>query len=141
MSGLAGLLAGHHPPGVYQWHAAFGPDDVRHTVEHAGARFAYVDGWTHQDKTEVLEALAEALKFPDTFEHNFDALAEYLGRVEGDPVVLLWDGWGPLARSDRRAFEVTADILASRTSDGPCPMTVLLRGEGPEDVDVPSLDG
>ena len=28
MSGLAGLLAGHHPPGVYQWHAAFGPDHV-----------------------------------------------------------------------------------------------------------------
>ena len=55
MSGLAGLLAGHHPPGVYQWHAAFGPADVQHTVEHAGARFAYVDGWTHQEKTELLE--------------------------------------------------------------------------------------
>ena len=61
MSGLAGLLAGHHPPGVYQWHAAFGPEDVRHTVEHAGAQFAYVDGWTHQEKDELLEAFAEAL--------------------------------------------------------------------------------
>jgi RNAse (barnase) inhibitor barstar len=140
VSGLAGLLAGHHPPGVYQWHAAFGPDDVRHTVEHAGARFAYVDGWTHQEKTELLEALAEALKFPDSFGHNFDALADCLRDIEGDPVVLLWDGWGPLARSDRRAFEVTADIFAGRTADGPCAMSVLLRGDGP-DIDVPSLDG
>ena len=140
MSGLAGLLAGHHPPGVYQWHAAFGPADVRHTVEHAGARFAYVDGWTHQEKTELLEALAEALEFPDSFGHNFDALADCLRDVDGAPTVLLWDGWGPLARSDRRAFEVAADILAWRTAEGSSPMSVLLRGEGPE-IDVPSLDG
>lgn len=140
MSGLAGLLAGHHQPGVYQWHAAFGPEDVRHTVEHAGARFAYVDGWTHQDKREVLEALADALGFPDTFEHDLDALADHLNGIDGAPVVLLWDGWGPLARSDRQAFDATADILAARTSDGGSPMTVLLRGEGPE-IGIPSLDG
>ena len=140
MSGLAGLLAGRHQPGVYRWHAAFPPDDVRHTVEHAGARFAYVDGWTHQDKSELLDALGEALEFPESFGRNFDTLADYLDDIDGEPVVLLWDGWGPLARSDRRAFDVTTDILASRTADGPCPMTVLLRGEGP-DVDVPSLDG
>jgi RNAse (barnase) inhibitor barstar len=140
VSGLAGLLAGHHKPGIYQWHAAFGPDDVRHTVEHAGGRFAYVDGWTHQDKTEVLEAFAEALEFPDSFAHNFDALADCLRDVNGRQIVVLWDGWGPLARSDRRAFEVTADILAGRVAEGPSPMSVLLRGEGP-DIDVPSLDG
>jgi RNAse (barnase) inhibitor barstar len=140
VSGLAGLLAGHHAPGVYQWHAAFGPDDVRHTVEHAGARFAYVDGWTHQEKTELLGALADALDFPETFGHNFDALNDCLRDLNGQPVVLLWDGWGPLARSDRRAFDVTTDILADRTADGPSPMSVLLRGEGPE-IDVPSLDG
>lgn len=140
MSGLAGLLAGHHQPGVYQWHAAFGPEDVRHTVELAGARFAYVDGWTHQDKREVLEAFADALEFPDTFDHDFDALADCLRTVDGRHVVLLWDGWGPLARSDRSAFDATAGILADRASDSSSPMTVLLRGEGP-DIGVPSLDG
>jgi hypothetical protein len=140
VSGLAGLLAGHHAPGVYRWHAAFDAADVRHTVEHAGARFAYVDGWTHQEKTELLEALAEALTFPDTFGHNFVALADCVRDIEGDPVVLLWDGWGPLARADRRAFDVAADILAGRSAEGRSPMSVLLRGEGPE-IDVPSLDG
>jgi RNAse (barnase) inhibitor barstar len=140
VSGLAGLLAGHHPPGVYQWHAAVGPEDVRHAVEKAGARFAYVDGWTHQGKSELLEALADALAFPESFGHNFDALADCLRDIDGDPLVLLWDGGGPLARSDRRAFDVAADILAGRTTEGRSPMSVLLRGEGPE-IDVPSLDG
>ena len=141
MSGLAGLLAGHHPPGVYQWHAAFGPEDVRHTVEHAGAQFAYVDGWTHQEKGELLEAFAEALGVPDTVGDEFDdALSDCLRAVDGDHLVLPWDGWGPLARTDRQSFDVAADILAGRAAGGPCPVTVLLRGEGP-DIDVPSLDG
>jgi RNAse (barnase) inhibitor barstar len=140
VSGLAGLLAGHHPPGVYQWHAAFGPDDVRHTVEHAGARFAYVDGWTHQEKTELLEAFADALGFPDSSGLDFDVLTDHLRRLDERPTVLLWDGWGPLARTDRSSFDAAADILAGRTADGPAPMSVLLRGDGPS-IDVPSLDG
>ena len=140
MSGLAGLLAGHHPPGVYQWHAAFGPEDVRHTVEHAGARFAYVDGWTHQERSELLEAFAEALRLPDTSGLDFDVLAEHLEGVDGEPLVLLWDGWGPLARADRPAFDAAARILAARAGSGTCPVSALLRGEGPG-IDVPSLDG
>lgn len=139
MSGLAGLLAGRHPAGVYQWHAAFSPDDVRRTVEHAGARFAYVDGWTHQEKSELVEAFAEALGVPGATGSDFDeALSECLRTAAADQLVLLWDGWGPLARSDRASFDVAADLLAARASDGP--VTVLLRGEGPE-IDVPSLDG
>lgn len=140
MSGLAGLLAGRHPAGVYQWHAAFSPDDVRRTVEHAGARFAYVDGWTHQEKTELLEAFAEALGFRDSAEPDFDALAGHLEDLDGDPLVLLWDGWGPLARSEPSAFDTATGILAARAADGRCPVTVLLRGEGP-DIEVKSLDG
>ena len=140
MSGLAGLLAGHHPPGVYQWHAAFGPDDVRHTVEHAGARFAYVDGWTHQEKAELLEAFADALGVPEVSGRDLDALDECLRGLDERPTVLLWDGWGPLARADRSSFDAAAVILGGRTSDGPAPMSVLLRGEGPS-IDVPSLDG
>ena len=139
MSGLAGLLAGHHPAGVYQWHAAFGPEDVRHAVEKAGARFAYVDGWTHQDKPELLDALVEALGCPDPGGAEFDAaLSACLGAVD-DRLVLLWDGWGPLARTDRGAFDAAAKILAGRATDGSSSVTVLLRGEGPE-IDVPSLD-
>jgi RNAse (barnase) inhibitor barstar len=133
MSGLAGLLAGRTAPGVYLWHTAFAPEEVRHTVEHADRRFGYVDGWTHQTKAELLEAIGEALDFPEHYGRNLDALADCLSEVDDD-VVLLWDGWGPIAREDPDLFEHVLRILRKRER-----LTVLLRGAGPE-IDVPSLD-
>jgi RNAse (barnase) inhibitor barstar len=140
MTGLAGIMAGHLPPGVFQWHTAFSPRDVRHSVEHAGWRFAYIDGLTHQDKKTFLDAVAEALAFPDHFGQNFDALTDCLRDVNGPGTVLLWDCWAPLARSDRQAFDVAVDVFAGRAADEPrSPFVTLLRGEGPE-IDVPLLD-
>lgn len=134
MSGLAGVLAGHHEPGVYRWHAAFDVEDVRHSVELAGRRFGYVDGWHHQTGREVLTAIGEALGFPDYYGRNLDALNDCLADLEG-PAVLLWDGWGPLAREDERTFTVIVEILGEWSET----VTTLLRGDGPE-IDVASLD-
>ena len=74
MSGLAKILAHHHDPGVYRWHAAFPADEVAHAVEHAGWRFGYVDGWHHQTRHEFLTAVGEALEFPEHYGQNLDAL-------------------------------------------------------------------
>jgi RNAse (barnase) inhibitor barstar len=140
MSGLAGLLAHKHPSGVYQWHTAFAPADVQHTVEHAGWRFAYVDGWTHQDKESFLDSVAEALSFPDHFGKNFDALADCLRDLTGAGLILLWDGWAPLARSDPSAFDTAIDVFSARATDDPAnPFSLLLRGEGPS-IGIPLLD-
>lgn len=139
MSGLAGLLAGHFEPGVYTWHAAFDPDEVQRTVEHAGAQFAYVDGWAHQTKAEFLAAAAEALDFPDWFGHNLDALADCLDDLDVSPVVVLWDGWGTLARSEPDTFALVVEILLGRTRTVTPPFSVLLRGAGPETA-IASLD-
>jgi RNAse (barnase) inhibitor barstar len=134
MSGLAGVLAGHHEPGVYRWHAAFPADEVAHAVEHAGWRFAYVDGWQHQTRHELLAAGGEALGFADHYGQNLDALNDCLRDLPA-ATVLLWDGWGTLARSDEAAFSAVRAILSDHTAV----LTTLLRGDGP-DVDVPSLD-
>lgn len=136
MSGLAGLLAGHRDPGVYRWHAAFDVADVRRAVEHGGARFGYVDGWTHTTKSEVLDALGEALEFPDDG-RDLDALADRLGDLDG-PHVLLWDGWSPLARSEEDTFGTILGIFNERCTSGE-PFSVLLRGDGP-DLEVADLD-
>ena len=64
MSGLAALLAGHNPPDIYQWHSAAHVPDVQHAVEHAGWKFAYLDGWTIEDKATFLKATAGVLDFP-----------------------------------------------------------------------------
>ena len=142
MSGLAALLAGHSAPGLYLWHGGFEVDDVRHTVEHAGWGFAHVDGWTHQDKAELLTEMGQAFDFPDHYGHNFDALADCLSDIgqHVDGTVLLWDGWGTLARSDPQAFSVALSVLGGRVNaDRGTPFAVLLRGEGP-DPSLPSLD-
>ena len=144
MSGLAGLLAHHAPPGIYRWHSAFEVSDVRHTVEHAGWRFAEVDGWHGGTKAELLAAIGEALDFPDDYGQNFDALADCLADVtagDSEGWVLLWDGWGPLARADERAFSVALSVLGGRVNaDKGGRFAVLLRGEGPDVPGVASLD-
>ena len=142
MSGLAALLAGHAEPAIYLWHGGFEVTDVRHTVEHAGWGFAHVDGWTHQDKAAFLDEVGRALDLPEHYGHNFDALADCLSDV-GDHVdgtVLLWDGWGTLARAEPKAFSVALTVLGGRVNaDRGTPFAVLLRGEGP-DPSLPSLD-
>ena len=87
MSGLAAVLAGHEPAGVYRWHAAFDVPEVRHTVEQTDHRFGYVDGWVAGTKAEVLAAIGEALGFPDTYGQNLDALEDSL-RADGIPIEL-----------------------------------------------------
>ena len=144
MSGLAAILAGHEPPGIHLWHGAFDVADVRHSVEHAGWGFGWVDGWTGADtKPAFLAAVGEALDFPDHYGQNFDALADCLhdiGRGR-DGVVLLWDGWATLARADTKAFSIALSVLGSRVNDDRgVPFAVLLRGEGPVVPGISSLD-
>ena len=124
MSGLARILAHHHDPGVYRWHAAFPAEEVAHAV----------DGWHHQTRAEFLAAIGEALAFPDYYGQNLDALNDILGDLPGN-TVLLWDGWCTLAREDDATFAAVRAILGDHTAR----LTTLLRGDGP-DVDVPSLD-
>lgn len=143
MSGLAALLAGRREPGIFRWHGAFGVPDVQHTVEHAGWRFVYLDGVAVESKSEFLERIGTAFGFPDHYGQNFDALADCLHDVvAGDSAgtVLLYDGWGPFARADERAFSVALSVLGARVNeDRGGPFAVLLRGEGP-DLGVRSID-
>ena len=53
--------------------------------------------------------------------------------------LLLWDGWGPLARHDERAFNVSLSVLGGRVNaDRGGPFAVVLRGDGPDVLGVPS---
>jgi hypothetical protein len=143
MSGLAGILAGHHDPGVYRWHAAFSAADVQHAVEHAGWRFARVDGVGIETGPDLMDALGAALHAPQDVGRDLEALRKVLGGTgngsgdTGGRLLLLWDEWGPLARADRATFDAVTEILAERSHRGD--LAVLLRGEGP-DLDLPSLD-
>jgi len=142
MSGLAALLAGHNPPDLYQWHSAAHVPDVQHAVEHAGWQFVYLDGWTIEDKESFLKAAAHAFDASDDGAASFDALSDCLADVdtrEREGVVLLWDGWSPLARHDEQAFRVALSVIGGRANaDRGCRFAALLRGEGPP-LDLPEL--
>ena len=138
MSGLAGVLAGRHAPGVYRWHGNFDSADVRHTVEHAGWTYGHLDGWEIEHKAEFLSAVGEALDLPSDYGQNLDALAERLGDLGS--TVLLWDGWSAFARAEEVPFRSALDVLSERARDGKAPFVVLLRGEGPDLSDIKSLD-
>lgn len=139
MSGLAAVLAGRADGSLHQWHGNFEVADVAHAVEHAGWKFAHVDGWQATTKPEVLAAFGEALAFPEWYGANFDALHDCLYAVSDD-TLLLWDGWGTFARDDERAFSIMVDLLTEPTR-GKGRFVVLLRGAGPELPEaVTSLD-
>jgi hypothetical protein len=142
MSGLAALLAEHNPPDLYQWHSAANVADVEHAVEKADWSFGYLDGWAIEDKQTFLKAIAAVFGLPDEAGGSFDALSDGLADVEcGDHkgVVLLWDGWSPLARHDEQAFSVALSVLGGRANaDRGCKFAVLLRGDGPT-IDLPEL--
>jgi len=143
MSGLAALLAGHNPPNIYQWHSGFHVPDVQHAVEHAGWTFFCLDTWAVEDTSTFLKSVGETFGFPDDMGHSFDAMSDALADVDGGDtagIVLLWDGWGPLARADEQAFSVALSVFGGRVNaDRGGRFAVLLRGEGPP-IDVPELE-
>jgi len=141
MSGLAALLAGHNEPDIYRWKNAAHMDDIQHAVEHAGWKFVYLDTWTVEDKSSLLKSTASAFAFPDLGE-SFDALSDALADVsvgDHEGLVLLWDGWGPLARADEQVFSAALSVFGGRVhAERGDKFAVILRGEGPR-LDVPEL--
>jgi hypothetical protein len=130
MSGFAALLAGHTAPGAYQWHSAAQVDDVRHAVEHAGWQFLHLDGWMVEEREPFVKALGAALGVDDSG-GDLTAVRDALGSVgSGQGTVLLWDGYGPLARHDEDTFAEALSMLTERTRR-PEAFAVVLRGEGP----------
>ena len=137
MSGLAAVLAGRHDAGVHRWHNALHVPDVQHAVEHAGWTFGYVDGVALESEQEILGAIGAALSLPEPND-GVEALKDGIGGL-GTQTVLLWDGWGSLARAEPRAFESVCRVLSDRTGTD-TRLEVLLRGPGPDDVCIESLD-
>jgi hypothetical protein len=140
MSGLAALLAGHTPPDVYQWHSAASVNDVQHAVEKAGWTFRYLDGWTIEDQESFLKSAAACLDASDAGE-DVDALARCLDGVDvgAQGLVLLWDGWSPLARKDEASFDRALEACRKRArSEEHGKLAVILRGDGP-DLDLEEL--
>ena len=72
---------------------------------------------THQ----LMSAIASALRFPDYFGYNLDALYDCLTDLswlpDGD-YVLVWQDPGALRAADGPAYDAIATVLADAVADG-----------------------
>lgn len=70
-------------------------------------------------KADLMRRLADALAFPASFGHNWDALADSLGDLSWRPApghVLLFDHAADLHDADAAAFDTLLDILDQASS-------------------------
>ena len=90
---LHDLLSGHRAPGVYGLVTTAGGDEVVEAAQAAGWT-TWVLGGAPTTKHDLLDAMAAAVKLPDWFGHNWDALADGLSDVatDGPGGLLIWDG-------------------------------------------------
>lgn len=80
-----------------------------------GLRVARIDLAACHDKPDLLKALAAALEFPDSFGHNWDALADCLCDLDWLPApghVLLFESHDDYARRRADDLRMLIGILA-----------------------------
>lgn len=126
MTGLASLIAGPAPAGVYRLPAGSSADAARRVAEAAGWHAAAADSADVVDRREVFAALKEAFGFPDWFGHNLDALADSLRDVEAEPgTLLVWSGSAAFAAAAPDQFRAILAILRDRANDADSPTRLL----------------
>jgi len=79
-----------------------------------GFAAAAVDFSGCQDKADALCRFARALRFPEWFGHNWDALADCLSDLSwmpADGYLLLLTGTDAWRRTDRESFDITLEVL------------------------------
>lgn len=94
--------------GVYRASRA---DEIRDAAKDSGLLLVTVQAG--KDKAELLQGIARALRFPDWFGHNWDALNDCLGDLswnEASGHVVIFEQWEQLGSEVR---DTLIDILAA----------------------------
>lgn len=126
MTGLAGLLIGPAPAGVYRLRDDASVDAAVAVAEAAGWRVATAstDGVT--ERRAVFAALKDALGFPGWFGHNLDALVDCLRDVDTEPgTLLVWTGSAAFAAAAPDRFRAILAVLRDRALDPDAPARFL----------------
>jgi RNAse (barnase) inhibitor barstar len=110
---------------------------VQSAAKKAGYAFFHIDGKKIERKEQLLNAFATALRLPESFGHNWDALEECLTDLEAgdnDGYVIYFDHIDGLLAAHPDQFETLVEMLRdavqSWKEDGTA-MIVLLSGAKP----------
>jgi RNAse (barnase) inhibitor barstar len=72
-----------------------------------------LDGSRVRTKAAMLDALASAMRFPDYFGHNLDALNDVVNDLPAGEHTLVWQSPQTLAKADPANYEQFVDILGN----------------------------
>jgi RNAse (barnase) inhibitor barstar len=110
------------------------PKDVAACAKRAKFAYFHIEGRLIARKEQLLNHVATALRFPDYFGGNWDALEECLADMEwvdAPGYLIYYDHIDPLAEEHpdqlQTFVEICRDAVASWKQDG-TPMVVLLSG-------------
>jgi RNAse (barnase) inhibitor barstar len=132
LKALETLLEENHG-GVWFLPSHVDPKALQSAARRAGFACFHIEGRNIGRKDQLLSHFAHALRFPNHFGDNWDALEECLTDLEfsGDGCVIYYDHIDPLLAGQPDQFETLVEILrdavASWKEDG-TPMIVLLSG-------------
>jgi RNAse (barnase) inhibitor barstar len=112
MDALGTLLAGQDKAGVY--HLTKDAREVAQAASGAGLAAFRIDIGHAHDKEDFLDDLSEALKFPDWFGGNWDALADCLkdlSWIDGKGYVVILEKSKHFCDAHRHEFDEAIDVL------------------------------
>ena len=137
---LASLLE-ENQGGVWFLPAHADPKAVQAAAKHAGFAFFHVEGRNIVRKEQLLNHVATALRFPEHFGHNWDALEECLTDLEwvdAEGYVLYYDHIDPFLAAQPEQFatlvEILRDAVQSWKEDGTAMIALLSGGKAPKGV-------
>jgi hypothetical protein len=135
----------HCPSGVYLIDAAARERVLRHSAFPREFAVAVLDGAAAATRAEFFQELARALRFPDYFGHNRDAVYDCLTDLNWLPAsgyVLVLDGFDQLATDEPEQWAIGLKVLRQVCAFWQ-PLTrqmyALLYGSGELAPGVPSL--
>lgn len=139
---LAAVLDGRTPPGVLTWPAERPVADALAAAREAGWTGASLELDGAEDKAAFMERCARALRLPDWFGHNWDALADCLTDLSWCPadrgrllVVTDWQGYAAAAPDDWSIVEsVVADAVGYWRDTDTGLAVIMARGRGRQGV-------
>jgi hypothetical protein len=113
---LTPVLAGSVRPGVLSWPAALPPEQALDAARAAGWETAVLDLSGVTDKAALMTACAEALRLPDWFGANWDALADCLSDLQWWPAgpgrLILVRDWQTYAAARSEEWGTLQEIFA-----------------------------